>query len=337
MNRVYLSLLTATIMVACTQREDNPRAEQANMSIDVALQGVDARAIVTGSNFPSGSSIAVILKNVSSTEIDYSGTAGDGGKNGNGTKTVFTLGGTTWTTSPDVTLTAQRAKVSAYAPSTLTSEINANYTIITPTIIPSKAMGSWTALTKLTINGKTMRLDVGEVDYMTGTGTNVSATTTFSDIKMSHSMAMVGIKLIKSPTYAKAAALTSLSVANKAPSTTLRSGTVSMSNGEFVRSDSESAVVGYTRQMTGYTLGEYVSFLAFPAVVYDNELVELKMTVDGVEYTTTLPGVMDGSKNWKAGNCILYDVTINGVAITVTGVAITKWEKSTEVDEEIPF
>lgn len=335
MNRLYVSLLTAIMVVACTKSDDIQKTEQANMSIDVALQGLDTRAIVTGSNFPSGSSIAVILKNVSSAETDYNGTAGDGGKNGNGTKTIFTLGGTTWTPSPDVNLTAQRAKVSAYAPSTLTSEINANYTIITPTIIASKDMGNWTALTQLIINSKIMRLDGSEVDYMTGTGTNVSATTTFSDIKMSHSMAMVGIRLIKSPTYAKAAALTLLSVANKTPATILRSGTVSMSNGEFMRSDSESATVSYIRRMTGYTLGEYVSFLAFPAVVYENELVELKMTVDGAEYITTLPGVMDGSKNWKAGNCILYDVTINGVAITVTGVTVTKWEKSAEVDEEI--
>lgn len=321
--------------IACMQREDVPKADEANMSINVAIEGLDTRAVVAGSNFPSGSSIAVILKNVSSAETDYNGTAGDGGKNGNGTKTVFTLSGTTWNPSPDVNLTAQRAKVLAYAPSTLTAEVNADYTIITPTIIASKNLGNWTTLPQLTIGGKIMRLDGSEIDYMTGIGTNVLATTTFSDIEMSHSMAMVGIRLIKSSTYAKAAVLTSLSVANKAPATILRSGTVSTSNGEFTRSDSEMATVSYTRQMTAYRLQEYVSFLAFPAVVYENELVELKMTVDGAEYVTSLPGVMDGSKNWKAGNCILYDVTINGIAITVTSVTITRWEKATEVDEEV--
>lgn len=306
------------LLQGCGDSESLPAPDANKLAIEVSVEAIQSKVVVNGTSLPDASKLDVVVKNYISGERNYGV---------NGTKLTFIRNGNTWNPTTGLEI-SQTGKVTAVHPSGLTSPfINTSFTTLTPDYQSSLALGTVNSSNQ-TLGGKPIFIAPEETDYLVGAGTDVSTTSIRTSITLRHCMAMVGVRLIKGDTYGGTANLTKIEVKDQNNSGILCSGIVSIPDNDFTKGSTSvtyTRTLSYTTQASNQS-GIYIAFLAYPAILYQDGLAQLTLTVNGTDRTLSLPGDEQGTLHWRAGNCILYDVTIQGKELTISQVTITPWD-----------
>lgn len=176
-----------------------------------------------------------------------------------------------------------------------------------------------------------------ETDYMWATventaGASTSTTNRAPSVKliMNHALARVSFRIYKDAVYRGTVNLSKLELNNAGAGTVLDKGTnptLNISDGAITMNAPVAA--SYTRAITGYHVAtvadeaKAVSMLVFPVDNIAADAIEVKFTIDNVEYSTMV-SVPDGG-SWLAGKNYLYTVKLSGTGLVISSVELVDW------------
>lgn len=165
-----------------------------------------------------------------------------------------------------------------------------------------------------------------QIDYLySGWITNVSNANPSMRLQMKHALTAIQFNLFRG-SYTGVGTLTAISISSDGLGA---SGKLNLSDGSI----SEVTVGEITLSGLGETLVTSPAYsakiLAVPNGAVGKPITGL-FTIDGKQYSVTLPF----AEAYKAGTKYIFDITHNGVELTVQQVRVTPWSDS-GVDQEI--
>lgn len=298
--------------------------------------------IITGTSLPDLSQIGVHVAK---------GMVGDGVNEGKpGTpysdafsNQMFSLSGSKWAPNQAYNLSADMGTVYAYYPFDSSARFltPGNDATVPVSIVPSgsiQVLSGTSATGGINNSGAILAPVDGEKDYMyyapVATRITVNNHSPIARLTMRHALAQLSFRLIKAPTYPGAGALTSYEVYDTPGKKTLvivgsTASEMSIVSGTITHN---TPVAGHiNRLLTNYMLGTstpsatIIGTLVFPVSGIAEGDITAGFSIDGEDYTVTLPVTIGSTDSWEAGKNYLYSVTLGGTGIEVTNVGVTDW------------
>lgn len=325
------------LALSCSKQEGEPQppvdTTPVPLQVSVGVQAATTRSVITGTAFPHGEAINIILNDAGGTtsyngiELPYRFTKPSDG-----------AAGVWMPVLPDgqtegLMMKSEAATLLAHYPATLPTgaSVNKPTATLTPAVAAEQdfgtpANGNYRSY-RLRVNStaapaatEDVYLSQSEVDYLTGSVASVTNSSGTVSIPMKHLLAMVVLRVDKNPADdASLCEMKYMTLTNKAgASTPMTDGTFSILDGSF---SVGSTAQTYRRTMDGFAAGTNFGMLVYPATIATAGDVVLEFRVDYQRYTIDMP-----AKEWTPGSVTLYKVKIEGnQAILDKTIHIKEW------------
>lgn len=351
MKQTYLSLAVLLLLAGCADNDPETTNIPENKSQSFTIRvGIDAlsttKSIINGTAFTAPAEVGVYVAQGSIN--DATGNKGVIGTpySDPANNVKFSLTGDEWTPNHQVSLSSATGTVYAYFPynaSTTITKDNPTIPISVTTTGIITVNGGSGATSGVNNPGTLVSPVVAETDYMYYDPTVNSGSvqpkvvvhnhSAVASLIMHHALAKVSFRVITNGSYSNGGAeghLTKYVLADNASKNMIvTGGTLAMNLNDGTISKTSPVAGSITREIQGYTLGTdvasatIISNLVLPIINFASTDLKVVFTIDGTDYTTTLPTT--AIHYWNAGSNYLYTVTLSGTDLDVATVEIIDW------------
>lgn len=295
---VLMSVLAmGAVMTGCSSDDvvDEPVVKGTKLAIDVSLpvNGEETKAPISA--WSNNDKLGLFVKSSGLGSADYGEVSG---------QVIATYSGSTWTLTPEVSLTSTPANVYAYFP------YSASVT-----------------------NGISVPVEVAsQTDYLySGTATSASSSNSKIALNMKHALCVFAFN-VKKNGYIGDGQLTTVKIQNKPGYQLIGSaGTMDISTGTITKSayDAYTISASKTIEDAGW-IGELPLAMMIPFSTGSTTGAEFVFTVDGNEYTVDVPANMA----YQAGQQYVFNLTINSASMSLdaNNIVIIPWGSQSSVD-----
>lgn len=319
MKKIFMFAATVALLASCSNEEKTIQApkDSSNLEVITKMSGsVTSRALVDA--FKDKDELGVFMMNPGSG-TDYTPTL-----------LTYTLAGTAWQYPTDPAI-LPFIKLKPDKPANVFGYYPADAVVSDPTTgVPSL---------DVLLNATSDLTGSTETDYMYSTDKTGYAPATAStelnraELYMHHALAKVSFVLNKDASYSKAGLVTKIELAH-ASKFKIGTGKLKLDiTGAYTDGSTTAPSIVMQDDAKPATMNPWalapsttISAQSLFAPMSDTSGINVTITIDGKELTTTLP--TNGVAKWEAGKNTVYTFTVKDFNLNVGAVTVVPWENA---------